>query len=622
MVYFAKWKIILVVAVCALGILYAAPNLLDRRTAAEISQVLPEWMPTRQINLGLDLRGGSHLLLRVDWEAVVAERLESLADSLRSQLRSARSEPGGDRLGYTNLAISGQSVMLTLTDPAAADRLREIVREIDPNLVMSFGSGGAVSIQFSEAELTTLRNNAVNQSIEIVRRRIDELGTAEPSIQRQGEDRILVQLPGLGDWRAAASDRLEDLLPRLRTALQAAAIGFSEIRIEDLTARIPLADPQSAEGAVAAVSGLGESIEANVEPGGTIAVGFTQAYLDDLRNDVQRVRNLLGQTARLAFHLVDTGASPAEALAGRPPPGSMVLPSAEVGPDGQPETYYVVRRRVNVSGDTLTDAQPTFQDGRPVVSFSFDSQGARRFADTTRDNVGRQLAIVLDGKVISAPVIRSPILGGQGIIEGGFTVQSASDLALLLRAGALPAPLTVLEERTVGPGLGADSIAAGETAAMIGFALVIVFMILSYGFFGILASIALVFNMVIIFAALSALQATLTLPGIAGIVLTIGMAVDANVLIFERIREEVRNGRSPISAIDAGYSRAMTTIIDSNVTTLFATTLLFLLGSGPVRGFAITLTIGITVSMFTAIMLTRLMVVTWLRRTRPKAIPI
>jgi len=277
---------------------------------------------------------------------------------------------------------------------------------------------------------------------------------------------------------------------------------------------------------------------------------------------------------------------------------------------------------VMVGGDTLVDAQPTVQEAQPVVSFRFDAVGGRRFGDATRRNVGRPFAIILDGKVISAPVIREPILGGSGIISGSFTVQSARDLALLLRAGALPAPLTVLEERTVGPGLGADSIRAGKIASILAVVLVIVFMAATYGLFGLMADVALIMNMILIAAVLSLLQATLTLPGIAGIVLTIGMAVDANVLIFERVREEQRNGRTPISAVDAGYKRALMTIIDANITTLIAAVLLFLFGSGPIKGFAVTLAIGLLSSMFTAIMVTRLMVVTWLRRKRPQVLPI
>jgi preprotein translocase subunit SecD len=275
-----------------------------------------------------------------------------------------------------------------------------------------------------------------------------------------------------------------------------------------------------------------------------------------------------------------------------------------------------------VSGENLVDSQPTFQDGQPVVSFRFDTVGSKRFGAATSDNVGRPFAIVLDNKVISAPVIREPILGGSGVISGSFTTRTANDLALLLRAGALPAPLVVLEERTVGPGLGADSIEAGKIASIIGMVLVVAFMIVAYGLFGVFANIALFFNILLIVGALSALQATLTLPGIAGIVLTVGMAVDANVLIFERIREEVLLGRSPMSAIDAGYKRALTTIIDSNLTTLFAAIFLFSFGSGPIKGFAVTLAIGILTSMFTAIMVTRFMVVLWLRRRRPSAVPI
>ena len=284
----------------------------------------------------------------------------------------------------------------------------------------------------------------------------------------------------------------------------------------------------------------------------------------------------------------------------------------------------MIQRRVAVGGDRLVDAQPSFDSrtNEPVVSFRFDTAGGKRFADITRKNVNKPFAIVLDGKVVSAPVIREPILGGSGQISGGFTTQEANDLALLLRAGALPAPLTILEERTVGPGLGADSIAAGKVASLIGLLLVIIFMVVVYGLFGIFANVALLVNMMLIVAVLSTLQATLTLPGIAGIVLTIGMAVDANVLVFERIREEVRGGRTPISAIDAGYSRAISTIIDANLTTLIAAIILFQFGSGPIKGFAVTLMIGIITSLFTAIMLTRLMVASWIKRSKPTEVPI
>ena len=307
---------------------------------------------------------------------------------------------------------------------------------------------------------------------------------------------------------------------------------------------------------------------------------------------------------------------------GRLPAGSQILEADdEIGPSGRP-IQYVVRKRIMVGGDRLIDAQPTFQDNQPVVSFRFDTVGGRKFGEATSKNVGRPFAIVLDNKVISAPVIRSAITGGSGIITGGFSVQEATDLALLLRAGALPAPLVILEERTVGPDLGADSIRAGKIAAVLGLAFVVVFMAVCYGGFGLAADVALLLNIVIIAAALSLLQATLTLPGIAGIVLTIGMAVDANVLVFERIREELASGRTPFSSVDAGYQRALTTIIDSNVTTFIAAIILFGLGSGPVKGFGVTLAIGICTSMFTAVMVTRLIIVTWLRHRRPQTLPI
>ena len=387
-------------------------------------------------------------------------------------------------------------------------------------------------VSFLEEAKRERANNVMQQSVEIIRRRIDETGTREPSIQRQGDTRILIQLPGLGD--------------------------------------------------------------------------------------PERIKNLLGQTAKLSFRFVEENVRPGVDPI---PAGAEVLPAAE----GERDTglsEYVVRKRIMVGGETLVDAQPTFQDNAPVVSFRFDAVGAKRFADATTQNVGRLFAIVLDGEVISAPVIREPILGGAGVISGTFTVQQVQDLALLLRAGALPAPLTILEERTVGPGLGADSVAAGKIASVLGLVFVILFMGAVYGLFGVMANVALVINLTLILAVLSALQATLTLPGIAGIVLTIGMAVDANVLIFERIREETRAGRGPVSAIDAGYRRALTTIIDANVTTLIAAVLLFQFGTGPVKGFAVTLAIGLITSMFTAIMLTRLFVVTWLRQRRPQALPV
>ncbi len=523
MVQFPRWQLILVLAVLAIGLAFAAPNLLKRETA----EALPGWIPNQQVNLGLDLQGGSYLLLEVDIDFVYREQLDDLVDGIRGELRRAG-------LGYTNLGVEGDTATFDLRDAGDAvslDRARKIVRDLAGDLLIEVSEAGRFQISFTPQARDARRRDVVGRSIEIVRRRIDETGTREPSIQRQGDQRILVQLPGV--------------------------------------------------------------------------------------RDPERIKDLLGKTAKMAFRFVHETADP---YAGRAPAGTEILPSDERDSAGNARLY-VVHKRVMVSGENLTGAASTTdENGRPAVSFTFDTIGAKRFGDATKANVGRLFAIVLDNQVISAPVIRTSILGGRGQITGSFSFQETQDLALLLRAGALPAPLTILEERSVGPGLGADSIAAGKTASMLGLALVIVFMAATYGLFGLMANVALLANLVLILAALSGLQATLTLPGIAGIVLTIGMAVDANVLVFERIREETANGRGPVTAIDTGYKRAITTIIDSNVTTLIAALLLLVFGTGPVRGFAVTLSLGIVTSMFTAIMLTRLLMVTWLRRKRPQAL--
>ena len=524
MLGFARWKIILTFAVCLLGAALAAPNLLSRQQA----EALPSWLPHRQISLGLDLQGGSHLLLRVDVQAVVRERMESLLESMRDELRKAR-------IRYQDLSLDGQSVVVTIPDTAQLDEASGALRKLDPDVQVE-QQDGRFQLRLTEQAVRARESAAVDQSLEIIRRRIDETGVREPVIQRQGSDRILVQLPGI--------------------------------------------------------------------------------------DDPQRIKALIGKTAKMTFHLTDDSANLADALGGRAPPGTEVLPLLDrKAPKGQ-ERRVVVRKRVVVSGENLVDAQPSFQQGEPVVSFRFDALGGKRFGEATSQNVGKHLAIVLDGQVISAPQIREPILGGSGVITGAFTVAEAQDLALLLRAGALPAPLTVLEERTVGPGLGADSIEAGKTASIVGVILVVAFMVVCYGLFGVFADVGLIAHVVLILAAMSVLGATLTLPGIAGIVLTIGMAVDANVLIYEHIREEVRAGRTPVSAIDAGFTRAMTTIYDTNLTTLIAAVLLYLFGSGPVRGFAVTLSIGILTTVFTAVTVTRLLVVTWLRRARPRVLPV
>ncbi len=534
--YLAPWRIAVVVGAVLLGVLASLPNLFDRATLEQ----LPDWFPKRQIVLGLDLQGGSHLLLEVDVEALVRERLENLLFDIRRALRPAR-------IGYRGLAVRGDAVTFTLVDPAQRELALEKLQEINPELVTgTFGTPlrrefditidaeGRATIRLSDHGYDMLVDSAVNQSLEVVRRRIDELGTREPTIQRQGENRILVQVPG--------------------------------------------------------------------------------------ERDPERIKRLLGKTARLTFHMVDLEVSVEEARAGRLPPDAMLVPAAN--PERGGPAFYVLKRKVELSGEHLVDARVSFQDGQPVVAFRFDSVGAKRFADITRNNVGRLFAIVLDGKVISAPRIREPILGGSGIIEGGFTVETANELAILLRAGALPAPLKVVEERSVGPELGADSVRAGKLASMLALVLVALFMVAYYGLFGLFAVAALIANLFLILGALSLLQATLTLPGIAGIVLTIGMAVDSNVLIFERIREEMRRGRPPLSALDTGFREALRAVVDANLTTLIAALVLFQFGTGPVKGFAVTLSIGVLTTMFTAILLTRVVVFGWYARTRPATIPL
>jgi preprotein translocase subunit SecD len=526
MMHFPRWQVFLVLAVCLAGLVGATPNLLSR----EQTEKLPGWLPG-QINLGLDLQGGSHLLLEVDTATVIRELMETLVDSLRAELRK-------ERIGYDRLGVEGLGVGVTIQDPQRIADVRSLLRTLAPDTEVTVEDGNRLVVVLGEAAIRDRQRSSVAKTVEIVRRRIDETGVREPTIVPQGDDRILVQLPGI--------------------------------------------------------------------------------------SDPEQMKRLLGKTAKMTFHLIDAQTTVAEAMAGRVPPGSMLLPSdKDKDAQGRP-LMALVKKRVVVSGENLVDAQPTFdqQTNLPIVSFRFDTVGAKRFGDVTSKNVGNQLAIVLDGRVISAPVIRDAILGGSGIITGNFTVEQTNELSLLLRAGALPAPLTILEERSVGPELGADSVAAGKIAGLVGLVLIAVFMVFAYGSFGFVANLALFVNIVLIIAALSLLQATLTLPGIAGIVLTMGMAVDSNVLIYEHIREELRLGRTPISALDAGFTRAITTIIDSNLTTLVAGVALYIFGSGPVRGFAVTLSLGIATTMFSAVVLTRMMVAIWLRRARPRELRI
>ena len=516
MLYIDRWKIILTAFICVLGVLYAAPNLFSKQTTEWMQAHFPSWLPHKTVNLGLDLQGGSHLLLQADTDSVLREKIEGMAEVVRSELRKQNIE-------FDAVAAQEKGLMVSLLRPSDDEqKAREILSSLNNDAQQDINDRGVIVYTLSDTALTKMRIQVINQSIEIVRRRVDETGTREPVIQRQGDERIVVQLPGI--------------------------------------------------------------------------------------DDPQRIKALLGKTAKMTFHLLDLDATNSGVVS----PGSRRLPLYE-----DPTKSIVIRKRIMVSGDMLTDAQPAFDDAGPVVSFRFDSVGSKRFCDVTRENVGRPFAIVLDDQVISAPVIRDAICGGSGQISGGFTVKEASDLALLLRAGALPAPLVVVEERTVGPTLGSDSVAAGKIAAVIAFALVFCFMLVTYGLFGLFANIALVFNLIFMFAILSLLGATMTLPGIAGIILTIGIAVDANVLIYERIREEIRQGRSVVPAVEKGYKLALGTIVDANLTTLIVALILFSFGSGPIKGFAVTMSVGILTSLFSSIMITRIIISAWLRRERP-----
>ncbi|MDX8440742.1 protein translocase subunit SecDF [Mesorhizobium australafricanum] len=534
MLYFSRLKMILIWLAVAITVILAAPNLFPASMLAQ----LPSWVPKRQMTLGLDLQGGSHILLQMDQNDLVKAQLETARDEIRTLLREAK-------IQYTALGGTGRTVQVRITDPTQIDAAKTALKPLTAPVAAGLFSGGSVqemALNDSEAGLlkftvtdagTKFRtSSALAQSIEVVERRVNELGTTEPIVQRQGDDRILVQVPGL--------------------------------------------------------------------------------------QDPQRLKEIIGQTAKLTFQMVDESMPAQDALKNRPPSGSSVLYSQD-----DPPVPYLIENRVLVSGEDLAKASATYdsRNNEPVVSFTFNSRGATRFGQATAANVGKRFAIILDNQVISAPQIREPILGGSGQISGNFTAESANDLAVLLRAGALPAKLTVIEERTVGPGLGQDSIHAGKVAGIIGSILVVAFMFVAYGFLGFLANVALAVHVAMIVAILSLLGATLTLPGIAGIVLTIGMAVDSNVLIYERIREERRNGRSVIQAIDTGFSKALATIVDSNVTSLIATVVLFWLGTGPVKGFAITYAIGILTTVFTAFTFTRMLVSIWLRRARPKELP-
>lgn len=532
MLDFPRWRVVMLHALIVLSLLAALPSFLPKAWLDHI----PAGVPKQTISLGLDLAGGSHILLEADTAQLARDRLESLEDSVRTAMR--RAEP---RISIDSVARTGGRLSFVVPDSAQIDAAREALLPIIANSTggrdwsIEVTDGNRITLVPSGAGNSTVLDQAMNSAKDVIDRRINALGTLEPTIIRQGANRIVVQVPGL--------------------------------------------------------------------------------------QDPQALKELIGKTAKLEFKLVDEGADPEQTAQGKARVGSQVLPYPD-NPTGIPAI--AVRRLGGIAGDKLTGAQQSFdsQDNQPVVNIQFDGEGGQRFARMTQQNTGKLFAIILDGQVISAPRINEPILGGSSQISGSFTVESASQLAIALNSGALPVDLKVVEERSVGPDLGADSIKSGIFAALIGTAGVLIWMVLSYGRFGIYASYALIINIAMILAVMSLFNATLTLPGIAGFVLTIGAAVDANVLINERIREERRKGRRVIQALENGYKEASRAIFDANITNVIAAVLLFIFGSGPIRGFAVVLMIGIVTSVFTAVTLTRMWVAGWVKRNRPQDINI
>lgn len=510
---FSRWKEYFIWLVCAFGILFSAPNVLPK----SVLRNLPDFFPKQQVSLGLDLSGGAHLLLEVDMECVIQDYMNQILDSVRGSLRK-------ENIAYSanfpkSIDKNVEKIEFDLKDSSKINRAKSVISNLDKDWDVSV-NGIHVEIKPKENVLIQRQYDAVDRSIEIVNKRVDETGTREASIQRQGKDRILLQIPGL--------------------------------------------------------------------------------------LDPSHVKELLGKTAKMTFLLVDESAPEVSGRGNVPeaPVGSMYIESSESG------KFVAVKKQVLVGGETLVDARISQDEySRPQVSFKFNSFGAKKFGEATRDNVGKRFAIVLDNKIISAPVIKEPIMGGSGVINSDhFSVEEANDLSLLLRAGALPAPLKIVEEKTVGPDLGADSVRSGVCATAISVLLVVGFMIAWYSSFGMIANIALVMNLILLVAALSMLQATLTLPGIAGIALTVGTAVDANVLINERIKEELRKGVKLIKAIEEGYNLAMTSIVDTNLNTIIGMICLYQFGTGSVKGFAVTTALGTIISFFTSTTLTRYIV--------------
>ena len=495
-------KKIFILTVVIFGFIFALPNVVK----------LPSFMPSKTVKLGLDLQGGAHLLLQVDEKSVMKEFYDGLGDTVRAKLRS-------EKIGYKKISSDSNNLSVTISNESQIEKARKVTKSIVKHLSIA-DNKNVITYKLNDFGINNKLLDIVEQTIEVIRRRVDATGTQEPLIQRQGNNRIVVQLPGV--------------------------------------------------------------------------------------ENPNEIKSLLGRTAKLSFHLEDS--------TGLKSPSTI----RTIDEDGN---ILILKRRAYLTGKNLLDAQPSYNNNLPVVSFRFDSSGARKFGRLTSLNVGKRIVIMLDGKVISSPVVNEPILGGSGVISGNFSIEEVNELSILLRAGALPAPLSVVEERTVGPGLGADSIASGKMASVLGLLFVVLFMFFAYRLFGLYANIALAINMVLILSVLTILQATLTLPGIAGIVLTIGMAVDANVLIFERIREEYNCGAKLHVALEKGFNSAFTTILDANITGLIAGVILYIFGTGPIQGFAVTLSIGIVTSMFSAIMITRWILISWVIRKNPTELP-
>jgi preprotein translocase subunit SecD len=552
-----RWQVIGIIAITALAALFALPNLLP----GSVLDKLPAWYQQSRINLGLDLRGGAHFLLEVDLRSVLNERLTNLSDSARGELRK-------QQIGFKDVTVqNGTAVEVVLRDASQRNKAIEALHTVDPALQIG-GDGDTIQLAFSNQDLVRRKKEVIDQSIEILRRRVDETGTIEPTITREGDDRILLQVPGIKDTT--------DLKQKIN---QTAKLTFHLVNEE--------------------VAQAGQNIPATLPP---------TTFLAPTREGMQALR-LANPKAYEQITTANPRMSPEQVCRRFQPP---CLP---------------VFKRIFVGGEDLEDAKATFesqqQGGRPIISFTFNSAGGRAFCAATRANIGKRLAIQLDNEIISAPVVQSAICGGSGIITGQFTPQQTQEQALLLRSGALPATLTIIEERTVGADLGADAIHAGALAAVVGTLLVILFMLFVYGpLFGGFASLAMLVNLLLVLAGMSLLGASLTLPGIAGLVLTVGMSVDSNVLIYERVREERENGRSAFSALATGYDRALTAVIDSNLTALIAGVLLFGMGSGPIKGFATSLTLGLLTHLFTATVFTRMLLAVWVRWRRPTELPV